>query len=269
MMELAFDIGSTEITVGLFDGADLRTQWRLASAPTRTPDELALILRQLLRDQGIEPRRIERVTIASVVPLVASVVATASENALRIEPIAIDARLSLPIQVDVEEPLAVGPDRLVNAIAAHRLYSTDCIVLDLGTATTFDCVSRDGRFLGGVIAPGARTAAERLIERTARLPRVALVAPDRVIGRRTDAALQSGIFFSAIDAVDGMIRRIREEWQPKAIVVATGGLSSVLAPHCKSIQYIEPHLTLLGIRTARDHLERLGRQGVVRSAPPR
>jgi type III pantothenate kinase len=261
-MDLIFDIGSTEITAGLYDGASLRTHWRLASARDRTPDEMGVLVRQLLRDQGCEPGDLRRVTYASVMPAVSAVVAEASRSALGVSAVAIDARVPLPIRVEVDEPLGVGADRLVNAIAAHRLYADNTIVVDLGTATTYDCVSREGAFVGGAIAPGVRTAAERLIERTARLPRVALVEPERVMGRRTDACLQSGIFFGAVDAVDGMIRRIREEWQrPDAVVVATGGLSSLIAPHCRSVQHIAPFLTLEGIRLAREHVDEHGGGG--------
>jgi type III pantothenate kinase len=257
-MDLIFDIGSTEITVGLFDGPSLRASWRMASARHRTPDETGILVRQMLRDQGVEAGSVQRVTYASVMPAVAAVVGEASERALGSTAVAIDARVPLPIRVGVEEPLGVGADRLVNAIAAHWLYADDAIVVDLGTATTYDCVTRAGAFVGGAIAPGVRTAAERLVERTARLPRVPLAEPERVIGRRTDACLQSGIFFGAVDAVDGMIRRIREEWQsPTAVVVATGGLSALIAPHCRSVQHIEPFLTLNGIRLAREHLDRV------------
>jgi type III pantothenate kinase len=257
-MDLIFDIGSTEITVGLFDGAVLQTHWRLASARHRTPDETGILMRQMLLDRGVEAGEVRRVTYASVMPAVAAVVGEASERALGTEAVVIDSRVSLPIHVDVEEPLGVGADRLVNAIAAHRLYADDAIVVDLGTATTYDCVTREGAFVGGAIAPGVSTAAERLVERTARLPRVPLGEPPRVMGRRTDSCLQSGIFFGAVDAVDGMVRRIREEWQrPAAVVVATGGLSALIAPHCRSVQHIETFLTLDGIRLAREHLDRV------------
>jgi type III pantothenate kinase len=267
-MELVFDIGSTEITVGLFGGQELHASWRLASTRHRTPDEVGLILRQFLRHEGIGPGELQRATYASVIPAVALVVAAASEQVLGVEAVAIDASVPLPIRIDVDEPLGVGADRLVNAIAAHRLYAADAIVVDMGTATTYDCVTGDGVFIGGAIAPGPRTAAERLTERTARLPRVALVEPERVIGRRTEACLQSGIFYGAIDAIDGMVRRIREEWQrPEATVVATGGLSALLAPHCRSVEHIEPLLTLRGILAARDHLERLTVPGEARPSP--
>lgn len=257
-MDLVLDIGSSETTVGLFEGAELRAHWRLASDRGRTPDESGLLLRQLLRDAGLDPRGLARITYASVMPAVAASLALACERALLLEAVAIDARVPLPIRIDVDQPHGVGADRLVNAVAAHRRYARDAIVVDLGTATTFDCVTREGVFVGGAIAPGARTGAERLIERTARLPRVALTEPPRVIGRSTEECLRSGIFFGAIDAVDGMVHRIRDEWaRPEAVVIATGGLAALLAPHCRTVHEIDPHLTLNGIRIARDHLDRV------------
>jgi type III pantothenate kinase len=256
-MDLVLDIGSTETTVGLFEGQELRKRWRLASDRQRTADESALLLRQLLRDANLDPRGLMRVTYASVMPAVAAALASACEHALHLEAVAIDARVPLPIRIDVDEPLGVGADRLVNAAAAHASFARNAIVVDLGTATTYDCVTADGAFVGGAIAPGLRTGAERLIERTARLPRVALTEPERVIGRRTEACLQSGIFFGAVDAVDGMVRRIRAEWgRPNAVVVATGGLATLVAPHCSTVQQIDPDLTLHGIRLCREHLDR-------------
>jgi type III pantothenate kinase len=268
-MDLVFDIGSTEITVGVFAGAGLRTRWRLASTPSRTADETGLLLRHLLQEERLQPVRIERVSYASVMPQVSAVIASAVEQALGRTVIGIDARAPLPIRIEVDEPYGVGADRLVNAAAAHAFHACDAIVVDLGTATTFDCVSREGAFIGGAISPGMKTAADRLVERTARLPRVALDEPGRVIGRRTEECLQSGIFYGAIDAVDGMVRRIREEWgRPEALAIATGGLARLLAPHCRTIQRTEPDLTLHGIRLCREHLERVGTEGAPASAAP-
>lgn len=260
-MELVLDIGSTETTVGLFHGEALHARWRLASDRRRTPDETALLLRSMLAEQGIAPGELRRVSYASVMPAVASTVAQASESRWGIAAVAIDAGVPLPIRVDVDDPLGVGPDRLVNAVAAHRKFAADAIVVDLGTATTFDCVTADGTFVGGAIAPGIRTAAEHLVERTARLPRVPLVVPERVIGRRTDACLQSGIVFGALDQVDGMVRRIRHEWErPDAVVVATGGLAPLIAAHSRTIAHLEPDLTLHGIRMARAYLDSVREQ---------
>jgi type III pantothenate kinase len=156
----------------------------------------------------------------------------------------------------VDEPLTVGADRVVNTLAAFTLYQRDTLVVDFGTATTFDCITADGRFVGGVIAPGVRTGAEQLIRRTAKLPAAALVAPERVIGRRTETCLQAGVVFGAADAVSGLVRRIRAEWPGggRPYVVATGGLASLIAPHVPEIELVEPRLTLIGLRIAAQHL---------------
>jgi type III pantothenate kinase len=186
--------------------------------------------------------------MASVVPALTPVLAAACADYLRAPPIVITALTPLPIRLAVDEPLTVGADRIVNTLAASHLYRTDTIVVDLGTATTYDCITGDGVFVGGVIAPGVHTGAERLMERTAKLPRVEIRVPEGVIGRRTETCLQSGIFFGAVDAVDGMIRRIRDEWQrPNVLVVATGGLATLIGPHCAGVDRVEPTLTVRGV----------------------
>lgn len=256
-MSLVLDIGNTETVAGLFRGDDLLAHWRLASDPRRTPDELGLLLRRCLAEDGFDPREVGAITFGSVVPSLSSVLREACERYLQAHAVGIDAHTPLPIRLEVDEPLTVGADRIVNTLAASRVYRTDSIVVDLGTATTYDCVTADGVFIGGVIAPGVRSAAERLTERTAKLPRVELAHPAVVIGKRTETCLQSGIFYGAVDAVDGMVRRIREEWsRPDALVVATGGLATLIGPHCRTVQLIEPFLTLHGLRLAREHLER-------------
>lgn len=258
-MSLVLDIGNTETVVGWFRAKELAAHWRLASDPRRTSDELGLILRHLIAHEGLPPNSVGFVTYGSVVPSLSGVLREASERHLGVPALEIDARTPLPIRLDVDEPLTVGADRIVNTLAASRTYGRDSIVVDLGTATTYDCVTADGVFIGGVIAPGARSAAERLTERTAKLPRVELAEPQIVIGRRTEACLQSGIFYGAVDAVDGMVRRIREEWgRPEALVIATGGLASLIGPHCATVRCIEPFLTLHGLRLAREHLDRRG-----------
>jgi type III pantothenate kinase len=164
----------------------------------------------------------------------------------------VDAHSPLPITLDVLEPLTVGADRIVNTLAASRLYGRDTIVVDLGTATTYDCITADGVFLGGVIAPGMRTSAETLIRRTSKLPATELQAPERVIGRRTEDCIRSGVVFGTADAVDGIVRRIKKEWPtPRTpLVVATGGLAPMIKPHASEIERVEPELTLVGLRMA-------------------
>ena len=249
-MILTFDVGNTETVLGIFEGEELRSHWRLSTHPLRTADEYGLLLRALLRESGNEAGDIRGVAIASVVPQVTPSLAGACERHLGRPTHSVDATSKLPIRLDVEEPLSVGADRIANTLAAATLFRKDTIAVDLGTATTFDCISADGAFLGGIIAPGVHTGAETLTRRTARLPRVDLEPPTAVIGRRTDTAMQSGIFWGAVDAIDGIVRRIRAEWEEDTLVVATGGLARLLAPHCRTVDRVEPFLTLHGLRFA-------------------
>jgi type III pantothenate kinase len=170
--------------------------------------------------------------------------------------VVIDSRTPLPITLDVDEPLTVGADRIVNTLAAVELYHSDVLVVDFGTATTFDCITADGRFIGGVIMPGLRTSAEQLIRRAAKLPATELVPPDRVIGRRTEECIRAGVLFGTADAVDGLVRRILKEWPGGARprVVATGGLAHSVAKLTTTIQETAPDLTLHGLRIAARHL---------------
>jgi type III pantothenate kinase len=165
----------------------------------------------------------------------------------------VDGRSKLPIRLDVDEPLTVGADRVVNTLAAARLFKRDTIVVDFGTATTFDCITADARFIGGVIMPGIRTASDELVRRTAKLPATELTPPGRVIGKRTEDCIRAGVLWGAADAVDGIIRRIRAEWPVPGStphVVATGGLAPLVAPLTREIESVQPDLTLIGLRLA-------------------
>jgi type III pantothenate kinase len=255
-MILAFDIGNTDTVIGLFDDDELLDHWRVATRPEHTIDELGLLVRGLLRESGFEADDVRAAAIGSVVPQLTAVAAGMAERHLGARALVVDATTRLPIRLDVEEPHSVGADRIVNTLAAVHLFRRDTIVVDLGTATTFDCITGNGVFIGGVIAPGVRTGAETLVRRTARLPRVDFAPPAEVIGRRTETALRSGIFYGAVDGIDGMVRRIREEWQrPRVLVVATGGLAPLLAPHCTTVDRVEPFITLVGLHLALRHVE--------------
>ncbi len=253
-MILVFDIGNTETTLGLFDGEVLRAHWRIVTDVSRTPDELALVLRGLLAARDAAPSGVTGCAIASVVPALTEPLSEACRALFGGDPIVVDASAALPITLDVLEPLTVGADRIVNTLAASRLLERDTIVVDLGTATTFDCITADGVFLGGVIAPGVRSSAETLFRRTSKLPATELAAPDRVIGRRTEDCIRSGVVYGAAEAVDGIVRRIKGEWPtPRVpIVVATGGLAHLIQPHCREVERLEPNLTLVGLRLAHE-----------------
>lgn len=255
-MLLTLDIGNTEITAGLFDGDTLRAHWRLTTNPDRTPDEWGSAFGGFLIQAGHSPNEIRAVCLASVAPAVTQSVVEGVSRATGCTGVAVDARSPLPVRLEVDEPLSVGADRIVNVLAAVELYRADTIVVDFGTATTFDCVTGDGRFLGGVIMPGLRTAADQLTRRTAKLPAVELRAPPRVIGRRTEECIQAGVLYGTVDAVDGLVRRIREEWPGTGTpaVIATGGLAEVVGPLSTTIAQVNPQLTLQGLRIAAGHL---------------
>ncbi len=255
-MLLTLDIGNTEITAGLFDGDALQAHWRLTTNPDRTPDEWGSAIGGFLIQAGHSPNEIRAVCLASVAPSVTQSVVEGIARSTGRTAVAIDSRSPLPVQLDVDEPLSVGADRIVNVLAAVELYRADTIVVDFGTATTFDCTTADGRFLGGVIMPGLRTAADQLTRRTAKLPATELRPPPRVIGRRTEECIQAGVLFGTADAVDGIVRRIRAEWPGASApgVVATGGLAGIIAPLTTSIERVDPQLTLQGLRLAARHL---------------
>jgi type III pantothenate kinase len=253
-MILVFDVGNTETTVGLFEGDVLRGHWRITTDANRTPDEIAVLIRALLTAHDIDRSAIDRAAIGSVVPALTAALAEACEVAVGAKPLIIDARSPLPIRLDVEEPLTVGADRIINTLAASRRYKRDTVVVDLGTATTYDCITADGVFLGGVIAPGVRTSAETLFRRTSKLPATEIVPPERVIGRRTEECIRSGVVLGSAEAIDGLVRRIKAEWPGGGVplVVATGGLAMTFQPFCQEFDLIEPHLTLDGLRIAHD-----------------
>ena len=256
-MILVFDVGNTDLTIGLFAASELRGHWRVVTDVPRTSDEFGVLLRTLLIASDFNPSVVDGVAIASVVPPVTAPLSAACERYLGVStPTIIDAKAGLPIRLEVDEPLTVGADRLVNTLAASRLYARDAIVVDLGTATTFDCITADSRFIGGVIMPGLRTSSDQLTRRTAKLPATELKAPARVIGRRTEECIQAGVLYGTAEAVDGIVRRIRAEWPGAASprVVATGGLAAVVAPLTTSIEETHPDLTLQGLRIAAGHL---------------
>ena len=251
-MLLTLDIGNTEITAGLFEDDDLAARWRLTTAAERTPDEWAATLASLLQQSGRSPKEVRGVIYASVAPGVTQSLAQATTMLTHRAAVGVDARSALPIALDVDEPLTVGADRIVNTLAAKVLYGTDTVVVDFGTATTFDCITADGRFIGGVIMPGLRTSADQLTRKAAKLPATELMPPTRAIGRRTEECIRAGVLYGTADAVDGILRRIVAEWpggkSPR--IVATGGLATMVAPLTQLVKEVAPDLTLQGLRIA-------------------
>lgn len=251
-MILVFDVGNTETTIGVFDGRTLVAHWRVMTAASRTPDEIGLELMGLLRSRDMGAAQITGVAIGSVVPPVTGPLADACLTWLGRTAIVVDGKSALPIVLDVDEPLTVGADRIINTLAASRIHHSDTIVVDLGTATTYDCITADGVFLGGVIGPGVRTSLDTLIRRTSKLPATELAAPARAIGKRTEDCIRAGVMFGSVDAIDGIVRRIKSEWPTprEPMVIATGGLAELIAPLCQEVDLVEPYLTLEGLRLA-------------------
>ncbi|MGD2122719.1 MAG: type III pantothenate kinase [Gemmatimonadota bacterium] len=256
-MHLVVDIGNTETVLGLVDSQseELDAHWRLTTGTSRTADELDHMVHSLLARKGYDATKLERAVLGSVVPSISGRMKAALEGLIAGTVYSVEPGEALPIRLDVDEPKTVGADRIVNTLAAKILYQRDTVVVDLGTATTFDCITADGVFMGGVIAPGVQVGMEWLGRRAAKLPRVQFRRPASVIGRRTEACMESGVFFSTVDAIDGLVRRIQEEWErPDALVVATGGYAELMAQHCSTVSRTEPFLTLKGLFFAGKHL---------------
>lgn len=255
-MQLVVDVGNTETVVGLASSTtELVADWRVSSSVPRTADEMTALIRAFLTGSEIDETAIVRGVVGSVVPSVNHVWARTIKAISGAEVVTVGPESGLPITLDVEEPLSVGADRIVNTLAARELYGRDTIAVDLGTATTFDCITAEGAFQGGVISPGLRAGLDWLSARTAMLPKVELQPPLLVIGRRTETCIQSGVFYQAIEAVDGIVRRIKEEWgRPDAYVVATGGFANAIGPYLTTVDEIEPFLTLYGLAMAGEHI---------------
>ena len=252
-MDLVIDVGNSETVLGLVRpaGLELAAHWRVSTTVPRTVDEYELVLRALLVGRGFGPEDVGMAVLGSVVPSATGIITSTLERIVGRAPVVVTAVSPLPIQLDVDEPLTVGVDRIVNTLAAKEMYGRDTIAVDLGTATTFDCITADGVFHGGVISQGIQAGLDWLGKKTAKLPNVELGPPERVIGRRTEECIRSGVFFSAVDAVDGIVRRIQREWgRPEVYVVATGGYAEVIGPHAQTVDHIEPFLTLYGLALA-------------------
>jgi len=247
-MLLAIDIGNTDTTFGVFDGEELRATWHMATDIHRMADEYAALLLNLMRQQGLDIANIKAIALCSVVPPLISTFDELFQRYFHITPLVVGAGVKTGVRIRMDNPREVGADRIVNAAAAHHLYGGPVIVTDLGTATTFDTVSKEGDYLGGAIAPGIMSAAEALSTRTSMLSRVELVRPKRAIGTNTIAAMQSGIIFGYVALIEGLVARIQKELKEKAKVVATGGYASLVAKETKVFDEVNPNLTLIGLR---------------------
>lgn len=247
-MLLTIDIGNTNLTLGLYEGDTLGAHWRLATDHNRMPDEYGLQFLGVLQNAGKTLNDITGVSLASVVPPLTGRVIQACREYLKQEPLVVDAGVKTGIKVRYEDPKAVGADRICDAVAVMKLYGGPACVVDFGTATTFNALTRNGEYLGGAITAGINLAAEALFTRAAKLPRIDLQVPPSVIGRNTTHAMQSGLLFGYVSMVEGMVARFRAELGNDMKVIATGGLAEVVAKETKVINVISPWLTLEGLR---------------------
>jgi len=247
-MLLAIDIGNTQTVLGVFDGPALRANWRVATRRDATADELGVLVRSLFAHAALEPARVDAAIVSSVVPDLNGAYAEAGRRHLGLEPLFVGPGVKTGMPILYDNPHEVGADRIVNALAAKERYGAPVIVLDFGTATTFDVVGPGGEYLGGVIAPGLGTSAEALFAKAARLHRVDLRRPARVIGRNTEESVQAGLFHGYVALVEGLVTRIRAELGCEAPVVATGGLAPVFEDEMPFLSAADPDLTLEGLR---------------------
>ena len=248
-MLLAIDIGNTNTVFGVYRETALRGSFRVASRRDLTADEAGSFVLSLLKRMEIEATEVDKVVIGSVVPPLTSVFEETSRKYLGCNPITVTARIKLPVRIEIDRPDEVGADRIANAAAGFQRFGGPVIVVDFGTATTFDVVSTDGAYIGGVIIPGPETSMADLARKAARLFEIRIEPPDRVVGKTTAGALKSGLFFGTVGQVDYIIERIKEETGfDGCTVVATGGLAGSIEKYSQHIKLVDPNLTLDGLR---------------------
>jgi type III pantothenate kinase len=247
-MLLAIDIGNTNIVIGVFDGKTLKQHWRLSSSITRTSDESWLVVNALLQQNNLSFTEMDGAIIASVVPNLTPVFTRMFHEHSAIKPIIVDSDLDIGLKILYHDPKAVGADRLVDAVAGFELLGGPTVIVDFGTATTFNVITKDYEYLGGIICLGVETSATVLHRYAARLPKVELKFPPELIGRTTETSIQSGLMYGTVELVDGLIRRLQENFAEPLKTIATGGLANLIVPHLKTISRLEPFLTLDGLR---------------------
>ena len=247
-MLLAIDIGNTNIVLGLYQGKKLITHWRLATQAERTADEYGVIITQLIEHEGFRCEQISNMAISCVVPPMLTTAQELAARFFKLEPLIVGPGIKTGMPILYENPKDVGADRIVNGIAAYDRYREACIIVDFGTATTIDLISKKGEYVGGAIAPGLSISLEALVQRASKLPRIEIVKPKEVVGRNTVNSIQAGIFYGYVGLVDGIVKRIQKEQAIQAKVIATGGLAPLVASECSTISAVDEFLTLEGLR---------------------
>jgi len=247
-MLLVIDVGNTNTVLGVYEGEVLVDHWRIGTERERTADEWGILFRDLFLFDKIDIQDFEEMIISSVVPPVLDMLQGMAKKYFHVEPLIIGPDIETGMPILYDNPAEVGADRIVNAVAAFERYKKCMIVVDFGTATTFDYVSSKGEYIGGAIAPGIGISAEALVERTSKLPRVEIVKPKRVIGKNTTHSMQSGIFFGYVGLVDEIVRRMKKETRSNPKVIATGGLAGLIAGESETIEEVNEFLTLEGLK---------------------
>ncbi|EPR14323.1 type III pantothenate kinase [Ruminiclostridium papyrosolvens] len=248
-MVLVVDVGNTHTVLGVFEGKKLLASWRLGTNKERTSDELGMMILGLFNHEELSVDKVEAVVVASVVPPIMYTLEHAIKKYINIQPMIIGPGTKTGINIRYQNPKEVGADRIVNAVAGFELYGGPLIIVDMGTATTFCAISEKGEYLGGVICPGMKISAEALYQKAAKLPRIDLVKPESVIGKNTVSSMQSGVFYGYVGQVDYIVNRIKKEMREDNIrVIATGGLSRLIAGESMTINDVNPTLTLEGLR---------------------
>lgn len=247
-MLLVFDVGNTNIVLGVYQNKDLLEHWRLSTFPYRTADEYGILLQDIFRYTSISFQDIKALVISSVVPPLMLALEQMARKYLNLSPLIVGPGIKTGMSLKYENPREIGADRIVNAVAGYALYGGPLVIVDFGTATTFCAISQKGEYLGGAIAPGIGIATEALFARAAKLPRVELVKPPTVIGKNTVNSMQSGILYGFVGQVDEIARRIKKELGGNPFVLATGGLAELIAKESSTINQVDPLLTLKGLQ---------------------
>ncbi len=261
---MVIDVGNTNTVLGVFRGEELVCHWRITTQVDRTVDEFSVVLKELFSLEGLSLGEVEGVSISSVVPPVTPILEEVSRRIFRVRPLVVGPGVKTGMPILYENPAEVGADRIVNAVAAYETYRRELIVVDFGTATTFDYVSARGEYLGGAIAPGITISMEALFQRASKLPKVEFTKPKGVIGRNTVWSMQAGVFFGYVGMVEAIVKRMASERRSHPFVVATGGLAPLIAAETAAIDAVDEFLTLKGLRIIYER-----NSGVVRSGPSR